>query len=55
MQMRTNLTSETEGPLRRVAPGALREAPAGTETAGQRTFPEFPFFTPGRLHAGRRW
>ena len=35
MQTNTNLTSETEGPLRRVASAALHGAPSGTGTAGQ--------------------
>jgi hypothetical protein len=53
MQRGTNQTSETEGPLRRVAPGALRGAPTGTQSAGQRTFPDSAFFTRGRLQTGQ--
>ena len=51
MQMRTYLTSEAEGPS-----GSLHArsagAPVGTESAGHRTFPASPFFTPGRFRTG---
>jgi hypothetical protein len=54
MQMSTNSRSEAEAPLRG-ASSARREVPAGTVTAGQRTFPVSPFFTPHQLRIGGRW
>jgi hypothetical protein len=55
MQMSTNLTSETEAPLRGAAPGARHGVPAGTVTAGQRAFPVSPFSMPTQLRIGGRW
>lgn len=48
MQMRTHVTSETDGPLWRVTPGARHEAPTGT-------FPRSTVFTPRRPRTGNRW
>jgi hypothetical protein len=54
MQMSTNSRSETEAALRGT-PGARREVPTGTVTAGQRTFPVSSFFTPHQVRTDGRW
>ena len=51
MPTSTNLTSKAEGPLGAPS-GALHRVSAYPETAGKRTFPASPFFTPAGFAPG---